>query len=85
MRRFTLLFAMLLSLLGVTQVKADEITVYDGTSTNSNVPVAGYYADTNNQKVEIIYPASALSGIAGVTISQIQFYVSSSASAVWGA
>ena len=85
MRRFTLLFAMLLSLLGVTQVKADEITVYDGTGTNSNVPVAGYYADTNNQKVEIIYPASALSGIAGVTISQIQFYVSSSASAVWGA
>ena len=85
MRRFTLLFATLLSLLGVTQVKADEITVYDGTGTNSNVPVAGYYADTNNQKVEIIYPASALSGIAGVTISQIQFYVSSSASAVWGA
>ena len=85
MRRFTLLFATLLSLLGVTQVKADEITVYDGTGTNSYVPVAGYYADTNNQKVEIIYPASALSGIAGVTISQIQFYVSSSASAVWGA
>ena len=85
MRRFTLLFATLLSLFWVTQVKADEITVYDGTGTNSYVPVAGYYADTNNQKVEIIYPASALSGIAGVTISQIQFYVSSSASAVWGA
>lgn len=86
LRKSRWLLLMLLALfVGANPVCADELTVYDGTETSTYVPVAGYYADTNNQIVEIIYPASALSGMSGGTISMMKFYLSASASAAWGA
>ena len=84
MRRFTLLFATLLSLLGVTQVKADEITVYDGTGTNNYLPLYGYYADTKGVISEFIIPSSQLTALSGETIEQLVFYLSSPAESSFG-
>ena len=85
MRRFTLLFAMLLSLFWVTQVKADVITVYDGTGTSTYYPVHGNYADTNGSLSEFIIPATALTDLEGASISKLTFYVATPHSKEWGA
>lgn len=85
MRRFTLLFATLLSLFWVTQVKADEITVYDGTGTSTYYPVHGNYADTNGSLSEFIIPATALTDLEGASISKLTFYVATPHSKEWGA
>ncbi len=84
MRRFTLLFATLLSLFWVTQVKADEITVYDGTGTNNYLPLYGYYADTKGVISEFIIPSSQLTALSGETIEQLVFYLSSPAESSFG-
>lgn len=72
-----LLFGLVLALLGVVNsVSADELTVYDGTTTNAEVPFYGLYVDDNYQKCEYIIPASALSGINGAEIKGLKFYTS---------
>ena len=76
------LFALLI---GVSPTWAEEITVCDGTATSQYVPVYGYYADSNGQMDEFIIPADKLSAVSGKSISQLTFYLSSSASAIWGA
>lgn len=59
-----------------------ELTVYDGTTTNGNVPVYGFYADAY-LKCEMLYPADILADMAGGTINQMTFYASQS-SVNWG-
>jgi hypothetical protein len=59
-----------------------ELTVHDGTSSNSYVPVYGFYADAY-LKSETVYPAEELSEMAGGEISKITYYASSPATAVW--
>ncbi len=61
---------------------AGEITVHDGTVTNANVPVYGFYADAY-LKCEMVYPAAELADMAGGTINSIKFYPSSPASDAW--
>ena len=66
------------------QVKAQsELTVADGTSTSSNVPTYGLYADTQGARSQCIYPADSLTAMNGGTISQMTFYLSSPAAAAW--
>ena len=60
-----------------------ELTVADGTGTNSYVPVYGYYADAY-LRCQIIYPADDLGEMVGGTISGLTFYLSSPAEASWG-
>lgn len=86
MKKIYLLFAMILSLLGgVTQANAaDEITVYDGTTTNGYVPMYGYYADTKGALSEFIIPADDLADLEGAELSALKFYTSES-SVSWGA
>ena len=62
----------------VTQAQ-NELTVYeDGTATNGNVPVHGYYADAY-LKAHFVYPADELSEMGtSATISQMTFYASQS-------
>ena len=79
MKRLTLLFITLLSLMGITQMRADELTVCDGTVTNNYVPIYTYYAD-QYLKCEFIIPAAELSAMSGAEISKLKFYTSSSAS-----
>ncbi len=61
----------------------ETLTVADGTSTTSYVPVYGYWADAYNRS-QSVYPASMLSELpAGATISQLQYY-SNTANKSWG-
>ena len=78
-----LLLALFALLMGASPTWADELTVYDGTTTNEYVPLYGYYADTNGMQSEFILPASDLASIDGATISSLTFYTST-ASASFG-
>ena len=70
-------------LLAVTGfVRADELTVNDGTSTNGYVPVYGFYADAY-LKCEFVQPAADLADVVGGTINGLTFYASQS-SVNWG-
>ena len=60
-----------------------EITLHDGTTTNSYVPIYGFYADAY-LKAEFVYPASELSTMNGGSITSMKFY-SSTTSVSWGA
>ena len=59
-----------------------ELTVFDGTTTNSYVPVYGYYADAY-LKSEFVMPASELADMAGQPINGMTFYAQQS-SVNWG-
>lgn len=63
-------------------MKAQSLTVCDGTATNGYVPVYGFYADAYN-KCEMVYPADILSDMAGGTINSMTFYANE-ASVSWG-
>ena len=63
-------------------VVAGEITVHDGTATNSYVPVYGFYADAY-LKSEMVYPAAELADMAEGTINSIKFYTSTPAAEAW--
>ncbi len=63
--------------------RSSELTVCDGSATNSYVPVYGFYADAY-LKSEMVYPAEVLADMNNGTISSMKFY-SSTASASWGA
>ena len=64
-------------------VECDEVVVADGTATNGNVPLYGNYAE-RHQRIQSIYPASMLTDIVGLTMSQIKYYVSNGSSTNWG-
>ncbi len=61
---------------------AEELTVSDGTATDSYVPVYGLYADAY-LKCNIVYPAEMLADMEGGVISSMKFYITSSAAAAW--
>ena len=75
-----LLLTLLAFFVGASPAWADELTVYDGTTTNSYVPIYGYYVDDSNLKSEYIIPASQLEDLDGGTISKLKLYLSSSPS-----
>lgn len=52
----------------------DTLTVADGTETNENIPIYGYYAD-EPQHNQIIYPASMLDTMIGQNITGLKFYI----------
>jgi len=60
----------------------EELTVHDGTGTNSYVPCYGFYADAY-LKCEMVYPAEELAAMAGASISSITFYASTPATDPW--
>ena len=62
--------------------ESGEITIHDGGTTNSYVPVYGFYADAY-LKAEMVYPASELSVFNGGTINSLKFYTSSAATEAW--
>ena len=60
-----------------------ELTIYeDATSASDYVPVYGTWADAY-LKCEFVVPAEELASMEGATISQMTFYLSSSAGAAW--
>ena len=71
-------------LLAVTGfVRAQELTVHDGTTTNSYVPFYGLWVDSYTRS-EMIYPAAELSTMAGGDISSLTFYKTSTNTNSWG-
>ena len=73
-------FMLLLALTAfLVEANADELTVYNGSNTNSYVPFYGYYADYGTRS-QFIIPATMLTDLDGGEINKITFY-SSSASA----
>lgn len=63
----------------------NQLTVNDGTVTNTTVPVLGYYVN-NSFNGQFIIPAEDLQGMANADISQLVFYNSASntANIDWG-
>lgn len=80
----SLFFALILSVWGTNPAWADEITVYDGTATNSYLPLYGYYADSKGTISEFIVPSSQLTALNGMAIKQLTFYLSQPANASFG-
>lgn len=79
---YSILLLATLCLSGTMQ--ADELgPLYDGTNTyGSYVPIEGGNAD-RFQHVQVIYPKSDLSDMAGKNITKLTFYLSTSAAAAW--
>lgn len=79
----SLLVTLLLAFLLPWAVKADELTVYDGTATSSTIPFYGLYADTQGAASECILDADSLANMAGGQITSMTFYISTPADAAW--
>ena len=78
---FSLMMTLLLAVTGL--VRAQELTVHDGTTTNSYVPFYGLWVDDFTRS-EMIYPATELASMSGATINSLTFYKSSSSTSSWG-
>ena len=84
MKKFTKLFALAALLIAPFVATAQaELTVADGTATNSNIPVYGLWTDAA-QHNQILYPADSLEDMVGGTISGMTFYMSSQSTSAWG-
>ena len=68
---FSLMMTLLLAVTGY--VRAQELTVHDGTTTNSYVPFYGLWVDDYTRS-EMIYPAQELFAMAEADINSLTFY-----------
>ena len=59
-----------------------EITVADGTTTSSYIPVYGLWMD-DYTRCEMIYPAEMLEDMYGGEITSLKYYISSAATGPW--
>ena len=78
-QKLTYLFSLLLTalfLLPWSGVKAETLTVADGTNENSYVPLYGNWADAY-QHFQVIYPSTDLSAMNGKQIKSMKFYLKS--------
>ena len=82
MSKKLILFLMVLFFGSTSFLRADELTIHDGTGTNSYVPVYGFYADAY-LKCEMVFPAEELADMENGTISGITFYATTPAEAAW--
>ena len=78
---FSLMMMLLLAVTGF--VRADELTVNDGTAYNSYLPIYGLYVDTQGCNAEYVIPAADLADMNGGEISGLTYYLYSSATAAW--
>lgn len=82
-KAFLFLTMLLFAFMGT--MRADEVTVCDGTVTNDYVPVYGLYADTQGCQSEFVIPASEIGILPGGQISKLTFYLSTPATVAWTA
>ncbi|MBO4724289.1 MAG: DUF2436 domain-containing protein, partial [Bacteroidaceae bacterium] len=85
MSKKLILFLMVLLFGSANFLRADELTVGEGTTTNSYIPAYGLYVDTDGTTSEFIIPASELTAMNGQAISQMSFYVSTAPAEAWTA
>ena len=72
---FKLLSAALIALASFVPAQAAELTVFEGTSTNTKVPLYGMYMDTPGTRVQVMYPESALADMVGLPINSVKFHI----------
>ncbi|MCQ2303256.1 MAG: hypothetical protein MJZ94_11625, partial [Bacteroidales bacterium] len=72
---FSLMMGLILAFTGL--VRANELTVHDGTAQNSNVPAFVSYFD-DFTRAQSVYPAAELAAMNGGTIESIKLYCTSS-------
>ena len=84
MSKKLILFLMVLLLGSTSFLRAEVLTVHDGTATNGYVPVYGFYADAY-LKCEMVFPAEELADMTNGTISGITFYATTPAAEAWTA
>ena len=68
---------------GVTHAQLELTVNENGGNNNSYVPFYGLYADTYGAASECIIPSDYLSDMAGGTISEMKFYLTSPAQTAW--
>ena len=84
MNNKTLLIIILLALGASWAVGQQTLTVNDGTTTSTTIPIYSYYAKNYNVQSQFIIPASALTDLVGMEISKITFHtVSDYPSVTW--
>ena len=81
MKKLLLLFTLIC--VAFSTAKANDLTVAEGTATNSYLPIYGLYVDTQGTEGQFLYPSDSLSDMNGGTISKMTFYLSSSADEAW--
>ena len=84
MRKILLLFAVFTALFSVSSRAQVTFTVADGANTNPYIPIYGYYTD-DYQRTQVIYPASMLTQIEGLSIQSLTFYLETIPSNNWTA
>ena len=83
MRKSFLLGMLMAVLLPWAAMQAEELTVNDGTSTLSQAPVYGLYADYGTRS-QFVVPAESLSEMENGTITAMKFYSSSTSQSLTG-
>ena len=83
MKQLSLLALLTAMLLPLGAGAQEELTVCDGTATNSYIPVWGLWLDNNNTHSQSIYPESMLSELDGSNIEQLTWYLSQAPSSAW--
>ncbi|MBR5171280.1 MAG: choice-of-anchor J domain-containing protein, partial [Muribaculaceae bacterium] len=78
---FSLMMMLLLAFTGF--VRADELTVNDGTAYSGYLPIYGLYVDTQGCNAEYVIPAADLTAMNGGEISGLTYYLNTPASAAW--
>ena len=68
---FSLLFVAVIAF----AAQATELTVFQGNSTSTKVPLYGMYLDTRGTQVQVMYPESALADMVGLPINSVKFYI----------
>lgn len=71
MRKILFIISILFAFVGIT--KASDLTVYDGTETNSWLPI-NTYETYHSTKCQFIIPAASLTAMSGSTITGLKFY-----------
>ena len=83
-----ILLTVMMGISSLTLSAQNTLTVADGTTTNSNVPIYGLWADAY-LRCQTIYPAGTLDaaavgfGMTGGTITSVTYYLSSTAAEAW--
>ena len=71
---FSFLLTLIMSVTTLQLSAQDTLTVADGTTTNSYIPVYGYYMDYYLRS-QIIFPESMINDMEGASISSMTFYL----------
>lgn len=79
MKRFMLMVAAVLLGFAAANAQTGTLVVADGTVTNTQVPVRGYYTDYF-LRCQTIYPETMLTDIAGKEIQELTYYIATPSS-----